>query len=154
MVKARVIITMLFAGLTLTPISSAHAIFGLGKCERVEKSIKAEEEIGRESWNFYREQVRKYNKSAANNDYLAEAILEVFYSDKTVWNLAISNPKCFNPAQNAEVRRQLSYTKKQISYYKAFIRSSNSQTYSYDWTNYYPRYSSAVEILRGLAKKS
>lgn len=151
--KSYLILSSILITLSLVSSNSANAIFGLGTCERVAKDITKEEKIGRESWNYFRQQVLLYKDDVSKNRFLTQAILEVFYSDKKVWSLANDNAKCFNAKQNAEIRRQLNYAKQQIRDYKSFMKSSNSTVYRYPWLTYYSSYVSALTILQDAKNK-
>ena len=141
-------LTFLFAALP-----NSEAIFGLGVCEKLTKEIKAEEEIGIESWKYYRQQVALYNNKPSDNTFLAQAILQVYLSDLSVWTRATKQTKCFNAAQNAEIRRQLSYTKRQIADYRALIKNKDANYFVLSWSNYYSKYSRTHEILDKLKSK-
>ena len=126
----------------------ANAIFGLSACERATKAILAEEKIGFESWKYYAQLVVNHNSDSKWTRSLTEAIAEVYKSDKSVWAIAQKNAKCYTPAQNAEIRRQISLTNKAISDYKLLLADKNLNYYSYDWRPYYKKYSSAVDMLK------
>ena len=117
------------------------------------KNITKEEEIGKESWNYFRQQVGLYKDDVSKNRFLTQAILEVYYSDKKVWTLANNNAKCFNAKQNAEIRRQLSYTNQQIREYRNFMKSNNSIAFRYPWVTYYSSYESALKILQSVKNR-
>lgn len=125
----------------------AGAILGLGACEKVKKSIISEEQIGRESWKFYTETWKAHNKDPKWNLFLADDLAEVYKSDKTVWTLAAKNKKCFTPKENAEIRRGLAFTNKTLSDYKILIKDNNFKYFPFDWSVFYPSYSSLFEIL-------
>ena len=135
-------------------LPNSEAIFGLGACEKLTKQMKAEEEIGIESWKYYRQQAALYNNNPSLNTFLAEAILEVYLSDLSAWTRASKQTKCFNAVQNAEIRRQLSYTKRSIADYKALIKSKDANYFVLIWSNYYSKYYRVHEILNKLNQKS
>lgn len=137
------ITTLLFS---TTP--SASAIFGLSSCEKAAKAIVAEEKIGLESWKYYRQLVKSHNKDATWNIPLADAVSEVYKSDKTVFEIAQKNVKCYTPSQVAEIRRQISWTNKAISDYKFLIKNENFKSYIYDWSVFYESYVSLSSILK------
>lgn len=121
------------------PIQPASAVLGLSKCEKVKKAVLAEEKIGRESWKFYDRM-----RSAHGGDYkfsvkIAESVLEIYRSDKTIYATAIKNPKCFSSSQNAAIRRGLAYTNSMISSWTKFVATEN--WYS-GWGLVYPNYMS------------
>ena len=130
----------------------ASAIFGLSACEKAGKAIKAEEKIGVESWKYYRKLVKTYNRDSNWNGYLVDAILEVYKSDETVWGIGIKNAKCFTPAQNAQIRRQLSNTKKVMAHYRSLVKNENFQYQTYDWSIYYKDYLSFVYLINLTSK--
>ena len=151
--KKFLVITSLCITLSLFSSNSANAIFGLGNCDRVAKKITKEEEIGKESWNYFRQQVQLYKDDISKNRFLTQTILEVYYSDRTVWTLANNNAKCFNAKQNAEIRRQLSYTNQRIREYRNFMKSNDSIGFRYPWLTYYSSYESALKILQSVKSK-
>jgi hypothetical protein len=138
-------------GLLASSMSSmvpANAIFGLSACEKATKAILAEEKIGFESWKYYAQLVAQHNYDSKWTRSIAEAIAEVYKSDKSVWAIAQKNMKCYTPAQNAEVRRQITITNKAVSDYKSLLADKNLNYYSYDWRPYYKKYYSAVDMLK------
>ena len=135
-------------GLLASSMAPANAIFGLSACEKATKSILAEEKIGFESWKYYAQLITQHNSDMKWTRTVAEAIAEVYKSDKSVWAIAQKNTKCYTPAQNAEVRRQISITNKAISDYKSLLADKNLDYYSYDWRPYYKKYFSAVDMLK------
>ncbi len=139
------ILLVLLLGLSITP---AQAIFGLSKCEKATKAIIEEEKIGLESWKYFALMVKNHNRKSNWNISLADALLEVYKSDKIVWEVAQKNGTCYTPAQIAEIRRQLSYTNKEITDYKKLVYNPRFTSFSYDWSVYYPKYNSAITILK------
>jgi hypothetical protein len=135
-------------GLLGSSITPANAIFGLSRCEKATKSILAEEKIGFESWKYYAQLVANHNSDSKWTRSIAQAIAEVYKSDKSVWLIAQKNAKCYTPAQNAEIRRQISLTDKEILHYKMLLAAKNLDYYSYDWRPYYEKYFSAVDVLK------
>lgn len=129
-------------------MAPASAIFGLSACEKATKSILEEEKIGFESWKYYAQLVANNNSDSKWTRSIAEAIAEIYKSDKSVWVIAQKNTKCYTPAQNAEIRRQISVTDKAISGYKLLLADKNIIYYSYDWRPYYKKYFSAVDMLK------
>ena len=146
--KKRSLTIGLIIVLAISASSPANAIFGLSACEKATKGIIAEEKIGLESWKYFNQMVKSHNKEASWNVPLADALAEVYKSDKTVWEIAQKNSKCYTPAQVAEIRRQLSWTNKTISDYKAILKNQNFKTYTFDWSIYYKKYNSAITILK------
>lgn len=145
-------VALLVVGLLGTTSTPARAIFGLSACEKVGKAIKAEEKIGVESWKYYRSLVKTHNRDPKWNISLAEAIIEIYKSDETVWVMGGKNIKCFSAAQNAQIRRQLSYTKKALANYRTLVRNENFQYITYDWTIYYKDYLSFVYLINQSSK--
>jgi hypothetical protein len=127
---------------------TANAILGLSSCEKATKAIIAEEKIGLESWKYFSQMAKAHNKDSAWNISLADALAEIYMSDKTVWGIAQKNSKCYTPAQVAEIRRQISWTNKTISDYKTLLKNQNFKTYTMDWSAFYKSYSSAISILK------
>jgi hypothetical protein len=146
--KSRLVATIAIFLVITSFYSPANAIFGLSACEKATKGIIAEEKIGLESWKYFNQMVKSHNKDANWNVPLADALAEVYKSDKTVWEIAQKNSKCYTPAQVAEIRRQLSWTNKTISDYKAILKNQNFKTYTFDWSIYYKKYNSAITILK------
>lgn len=136
--------------LSLVATPSANGVFGLGTCEKVKKSIIAEEKIGLESWNTYRALALMHNQDPQWNVDIAIAILEVYRSDKTVWQLAQKNTKCYTSKQNSAIRRFLSLVNKDISMYQANLKSQTFPYFVYKWSDIYNKYSSAYEILKSI----
>ena len=125
----------------------ANAVLGLSACEKTTKAIIAEEKIGFESWNYYRQMVKSHNRDSNWNVSLADALAEVYKSDKTVWEIAKKSSKCYTPIQVSEIRRQLSFVNKTISDYKKLLKNPNFETTKIDWSIYYRSYTSAISIL-------
>lgn len=146
--KSRLVAIILIVTLLSSFNSSANAILGFSACEKATKAIIAEEKIGLESWKYFNQIVKSHNKDATWNIPLADALAEIYKSDKTVWEIAQKNTKCYTPAQVAEIRRQLSWTNKTISDYKALLKNENFKTYTFDWGIYYKSYASAISILK------
>lgn len=136
--------------LSLVATPSANGVFGLGACEKVKKSIIAEEKIGSESWNAYRALALRHNQDPRWNVDIAVALLEVYRSDKTIWKLAKKNTKCYTSKQNSVIRRYLSLTQKDISMYQANLKSQTFPYFVYKWSDIYNKYSSAYEILKSI----
>jgi hypothetical protein len=93
-----------------------------------------------------RRQFLRKKKSGLNLGNITHT--EVYKSDKSVWAIAQKNMKCYTPAQNAEVRRQISITNKATSDYKTLLADKNLDYYSYDWRPHYEKYLSAVDWLK------
>jgi hypothetical protein len=146
--KKRLTAGLLLIGLCTLSLTPANAIFGLSQCEKTTKSIIAEEKVGFESWKYFAQMVKLHNKKSNWNVPLADALQEVYKSDKIVWEIAQKNVKCYTPAQIAEIRRQLSYTNKQIADYKKLINNPRFKDFSFDWSVYYKEYSSAIKVLK------
>jgi hypothetical protein len=125
----------------------AGAIFGIGACEKLKKSILSEEKIGRESWVFYTDSWKAHNRDPKWNVFLADALAEIHKSDKIVWSLAAKNKKCFTPKENAEIRRQLSFTNKTLNDYRDLLKEKNFKYVPFDWSIWYPSYASLFEVL-------
>jgi hypothetical protein len=136
--------------LSLTATPSANALFGLGACDKLKKSILAEEKIGLESWKTYRDLALRHNQDPKWNVSIAEAIVEVIRSDKFIWQLANKNAKCFTSKQNATIRRYLSLTNRELSDYEAKIKSQTFPYFIYTWSAIYNKYSSAYDILNSI----
>ena len=109
----------------LLPVYSANAVLGLSKCEKVKKAIVAEEKIGKESWKYFDGLRSAHGGESKYSVIIAESLLEIYKSDKTVFTIAIKNPKCFSSSQNATIRRQLAYTNSDISAWKKFVAEKN-----------------------------
>lgn len=145
---ASAIVILGLLGSSMASMTPASAIFGLSTCEKATKSILAEEKIGFESWKYYAQLVANHNSDTKWTRSITEAIAEVYKSDRSVWVIAQKNTRCYTPAQNAEVRRQISVTDKAISDYKLLLADKNLNYYSYDWRPYYKQYFSAVNMLK------
>jgi hypothetical protein len=136
--------------LSIVASPSASGLFGLGACEKVKKSIIAEEKIGLESWNTYRTMALRHNQDPKWNVDIAMAILEVYRSDKIIWQLAQKNPKCYTSKQNSTIRLYLSLTNKDISTYQANLKSQTFPYFVYTWSNIYNKYWRAYDILNSI----
>ena len=123
----------------LFPVYSANAVLGLSKCEKVKKAIVAEEKIGKESWKYFDGLRSAHGGESKYSVIIAESLLEIYKSDKTVFTIAIKNPKCFSSSQNAAIRRGLAYTNSMISSWTKFVATEN--WYS-GWGLVYPNYMS------------
>ncbi len=134
-------------------MSSANAIFGLSACEKASKAIVNEEKIGYESWKYYRELVKNHNRDPKWNMSLADALAEVYKSDKAVYLIAQKNNKCYSPSQNAFIRRQNSDTTKALDQYRSSLKNDNFQYQTYDWTVFYKQYFSLKAMLNKLNKQ-
>jgi hypothetical protein len=146
--RKRLTAGLLVIGLSALSLTPAEAIFGLSKCEKATKAIIEEEKVGLESWKYFALMVKNHNKKSIWNIPLADALQEVYKSDKIVWEIARKNVKCYTPAQIAEIRRQLSYTNKQIADYKKLTNNPRFKDFSFDWSIYYKKYISAVAVLK------
>jgi len=107
------------------PVQPASAVLGLSKCEKVKKAIVAEEKIGKESWKYFDGLRSAHGGESKYSVIIAESLLEIYKSDKTIFTIAIKNPKCFSSSQNATIRRQLAYTNSDISAWKKFVAEKN-----------------------------
>ena len=136
--------------LSLLAAPSANGVFGLSACEKVKKSIIAEEKIGLESWKTYRGLALKHNQDPKWNVAIAQAIVEVLRSDKFIWQLAKKNTKCYTSKQNATIRSYLSLTSTELSNYEANLKSQTFPYFIFTWSAIYNKYSSAYEILNSV----
>ena len=146
--KRKLASAIVVIGLLVASMAPANAIFGLSTCEKASKAIIAEEKIGFESWKYYAQLVSNHNSDSKWNGSIAESLAEVYKSDISVWGIAKKNTKCYTPAQNAEVRRQISLTNKAIGQYKELISNKNLDSYTLDWSPYYRKYFSAIDMLK------
>ena len=128
-------------------LAPANAVLGLSACEKTTKAIIAEEKIGFESWKYYRQLVKSHNRDSNWNISIADALTEVYKSDKIVWEIAKKSPKCYTPIQVSEIRRRLSFMDKTISDYKILLKNPNFEKTIIDWSIYYRSYTSAISIL-------
>ena len=128
-------------------LAPANAVLGLSACEKTTKAIIAEEKIGFESWKYYRQLVQSHNRDSNWNISIADALTEVYKSDKIVWEIAKKSPKCYTPIQVSEIRRRLSFMDKTISDYKILLKNPNFEKTIIDWSIYYRSYTSAISIL-------
>lgn len=103
------VIVLLFS--FATPISS-HALFGLSKCERVKKNLKAIEEkfisdIGAIRGFDYKQNVRGYEENLfALTPESIKIIQRNHKSDpiKEIWKLAYNNDTCFTNTQKLRIK--------------------------------------------------
>jgi hypothetical protein len=133
----------------LTP-NQAYALFGLSKCDRTMKSIRAEEKIGLELWKNYRENVRYYYQDSKNNSVVLNSLLDVLQSDQIVWKLAKKNSKCFSSSQNAEIRSYESRINREVSLLKEILKNPNVDRPVTSFNSWYENYVSALTIIKGL----
>ena len=98
----------------LTSCSSgtyAKSIFGLSHCEKIEKQLNLEQEIGFENWKIYDAQRDAFveGKTKLNLStfrYTANLVKPVVDSDDRIVSLIDSNLECFSPAFVASVRNR------------------------------------------------
>lgn len=91
--------------------TSANAIFGLSKCEKVKKSIKKEEEIQKYSWMNYDKarDISVVNRNMTFRDYREHLyrLNLVWKSDLEVFRAVKDNPNCFKAESIAGVRERI-----------------------------------------------
>ncbi len=138
--------------LTINSIQPSSAIFGLSKCEKVEKSIFSETKVGNSLY-------KKYNRMRATTDFnlrdtnyrlylekaedLLDSLVRVLKSDIKAWSKASRNPSCYNAEQSADIRYGLDEFKENLK-----IASDSKKDRSF-----YNLKFSNVYTSRGLAEK-
>ena len=98
----------------LTSCSSgtyAKSIFGLSHCEKIEKQLNLEQEIGFENWKIYDAQrdalvEGKIKMNLSTFRFSSNLVKPVVDSDDRIVSLIDSNLECFSPAFVASVRNR------------------------------------------------
>lgn len=109
-------IAVLLMGVLSSP--QAEAIFGLSKCEKVRKSIAAEEQVGLVFFKDYDKQRKILLKMSepSISDWLNVLtwLPKVYESDNRVFILVEKNMNCFKATEIARARSEKSYNDKSI----------------------------------------
>ena len=98
----------------LTSCSSGtyvKSIFGLSNCEKIEKQLNLEQEIGFENWKIYDFQrdalvEGKIKMNLSTFRFTSNLVKPVVESDDRIVSLIDSNLECFSPAFVASVRNR------------------------------------------------
>ncbi len=111
----------------------SDAILGLSKCEKIKKSIAAEEQVGLVFFKDYDKQRKILLKMAkpTANDWLnvLSWLPKVYESDNKVFLLVEKNMNCFKPTEIARARSDKSINDKSIKELNNIMKlaSSNSE---------------------------
>jgi hypothetical protein len=152
-----VIVTVMLLGLSITP---AQAIFGLSKCEKLDKQIKLELMTGDILWQSYKVEIKKFDNAWrllnsekydlywSKVEQTLNSLNLVYESDIKAWGAAAANPGCFESKNNAQIRTVLSIFKKSNSDIQKAIKVKNVL---YEW-NFYKMYSNRENIKKYLIK--
>ena len=128
--KKIVVSVVLIFGITLLVSPSAHAIFGLGTCEKVSKQIMGHEKQitdvftkGR-GYNYEQVVFKKKETVWEPTSATLRMVEKVIANDPVpqIWKLATNNPKCFTNTQNMQIVKMKDYTIKTYLYYPASHR--------------------------------
>lgn len=156
----RIILLTVFGFLVIGSINppQAQAIFGLSKCERLEKSIKAEEKIGKEIWSRLNKQRQVVitnapklsklpNKPLVNPDIkyvlgkdassFYQLLLQIYRSDLKVYSQVNKNNECFSTKIAADVRIIENHIKSNIPIIRQSIQDFNQGRESLYWNGEY-----------------
>jgi hypothetical protein len=96
--------------------SPAFGIFGLSKCEKAIKAIKAEETIGAVLWDSFSKSRRSLsNPPLSRTIAVLEQLQLVYKSDDVVFGIVEKNLKCFTP-------KQVAYARGEIAAHKEFYK--------------------------------
>jgi hypothetical protein len=118
--------------------------FGLDHCSTVKDSIRSEESIGKLLWADYENNWSKHEANSGDSELfnpVVNSLIDVFQSDKRIYDLADKNRQCFTPSKNAWVRTEATNTALVIRNLKTWINSG--RIFSQD---FYPGYSSFFDI--------
>ena len=140
---------------TQTMMSPTFAIFGLSKCEQLNKSLNQEQKIGFENWKtFDRNRDQVVNKSSTNlREYMSviSDVNIVLKSDITIYKQIEKNKKCFSTKFLADNRSNLEGAQKILNSYNkglgdfdkldSYAKSSNvSRDFLNQLRNYYANF--------------
>jgi hypothetical protein len=151
---------LLIIGLFAYSLSPAHAIFGLSKCEKLDKQIKLELRTGDILWQSYKVEIKKFDNAWrllnsekydlywSKVEQTLNSLNLVYESDIKAWGAAAANPGCFESKNNAQIRKVLSIFKKSNSDIQKAIKAKNVL---YEW-NFYKMYSNRENIKKYLIK--
>jgi hypothetical protein len=94
----------------------SHAIFGLGKCEKMRKSISAEESIRRTLSIEYKKQFQIDFYTLNNTDISSSTYRLIRDSDLKILQIANANQACFKSGELAYIRGEIQFAKTEIQY--------------------------------------
>ena len=139
------LVTLLFLSASSMHLFPSGLSLGRGVCSNVKDSILSEEKIGRILWSDYQNYWQYHVKNPnnfTNSSGLVNSLIDVFQSDKKVYDLADRRPECFTPSKNAYVRTQETETALIIKNLKTWVNSGG--IFNQD---FYPKYYSFYDDL-------
>jgi hypothetical protein len=125
-----------------TPISSSQAIFGLSKCEKIQKQINSEISIGDRLFkksNIDTKSIFELNANSNSTAYRGQvetalrSLIVLLESDQKAIKLADTNGHCYSVADRASLRNAVSGVNRVVKLIKGLIKT---ESYSND---YYPK---------------
>lgn len=130
---------LIIAGLSLSLVSfhtpSASAIFGIGNCSKVSKSIKPIESRVQSGLTYINGLwIARPSVDSAQGVKLYERYLKVESDLKKIRSLALSKPKCFSTGEFARVNDVQYWS----SNYYLYLGSLNQRYYVMSYKNYIP----------------
>lgn len=130
---------LIIAGLSLSLVSfhtpSASAIFGIGDCSKVSKSIKPIESRVQSGLTYINGLwIARPSVDSAQGVKLYERYLKVESDLKKIRSLALSKPKCFSTGEFARVNDVQYWS----SSYYLYLGSLNQRYYVMSYKNYIP----------------
>ena len=103
----------LVLGLALPSSTPAHAILGLGKCEKVQKEILSLEKLiidvyekGR-GYNYEQTVFKQKSKIWEPTEKTIQMVKKIINNDPIpkIWKLGTNNPKCFTNTQKMQIKK-------------------------------------------------
>lgn len=116
--KKLILVLVVSSTLLVSSSLPAQAIFGLSKCEKMQKSIDTEESVRRtlsvEFKKQYQIDINKLNDiSTSSTTYRL-----IRDSDLKILTIANANQKCFKPGEISYIRGEIQFAKIEIGYMK------------------------------------